>query len=118
MYRDSSTVIIYTMAEASQYAIPIRPRGEFLIRLEDAKGNLIASWTFSKHQTAAATRNLPPGPGCIFELDLRKSPLTGRSDRINKAEASMVVSLKTEDGDTLTARTSSPILIGPIENPR
>ena len=42
----------------------------------------------------------------------------GYSDRINKGEASMVVSLKTEEGDTISARTSAPILIGPIEPAR
>ncbi len=118
LYRDSSTVVIYTFAESAKYQIPMRPQGEFQIRLEDNRGGLIASWSFSKEQTKAALRNLPPGPGCVFQLDLRQSAVTGFSDRINKGEASMVVTLKPDQGDPVTARTSAPILIGPIETAR
>lgn len=118
-YRDTSTLVVYVLADASKYPLPMKAKGRFEVRLEDSAGGMIASWSFTKEQTAAAVRDLPPGPGFVFELDLRKSAATGYSDQINKGEASMLITFKPEaGGEPIVARTSSPILIGPIERSR
>lgn len=117
-YRDSSTVVVYVLADSTRYALPMKARGEFNIRLESGGGDAIAEWTFDKAQTAAAVRSMPPGPGFVFDLDLRQSPRAKNTDRIDRGEASMVVTFTPEGGQALYARTSAPILIGPIARPK
>lgn len=121
-YRDTSTLVVYIFGE-SKYPLPMKPKGQFEVRLEDRTGVTIASWQFTMDQTTSAIRDMPSGPGFVFELDLRKSAAAGFSDKINKGEASMVVTFKPEGAggegtEPITARTSSPILIGPIERAR
>lgn len=113
-YRDSSAVVVYVMGDSPGYHLPIRVPGQFTIRLESPRGQLIAEWPFGVAQTEAALRNLPPGPGYVFELDLRKSQVRGGTDIIDESEADLVAIFTTDAGNTIRARTSAPILIGPV----
>ena len=112
-YRDSSTVVVYIMGDVPGYHLPIAVPGEFTIRLEDPRGKPVAEWSFDKTQTAAALGKLPPGPGYVFELDLRKSPMRRGSDVIEEPEADLVVEFTPEKGEPIKARTTAPIVIGP-----
>src|ERR1043165_2813170 len=85
-YRDSSTVVVYVLADSTRYAIPMKARGAFNIRLEDRTGLTLGEWSFDKAQTAACLRSMPPGPGFVFDLDLRRSSAAGHTDRIDRGE--------------------------------
>jgi hypothetical protein len=113
-YRDTCTLVVYIIADETRYPLPMKARGEFEIRLEDPNGKVIAKWNLGKDQVAASIRSLPPGPGYVFSLDLRASPTTGYTDKIDQGEAMMVVKFTPEHGEPIVARTSAPILIGPI----
>ncbi len=113
-YRDSSMVVVYVMGDAANYQLPIKVAGEFLIRLEDPRGKVIAEWRFDKATTAAAMRNLPPGPGFVFELDLRRSRVRGGTDVMEDREADLIAEFRPEAGEMVKSRTSSPIEIGPV----
>lgn len=113
-YRDTSSVYLYVMGDAPGYRIPIAVPGEVTIRLEDPRGRPVAEWHFDKAQTASALHNLPPGPGYVFELDLRKSPMRRGSDVTEDAEADLVAIFTPDQGEVVRARTSAPILIGPV----
>jgi len=114
-YRDTSTVVVYVMGNAPAYQLPIAVTGEFLLRLEDPKGRLVAEWKFDHKETAAAMRTLPPGPGFVFEMDIRKSPYTHGSDVIEQSEAELLVTFIPDEGDAIKARTSAVLLIGPVD---
>lgn len=113
-YRDSSALVIYVMGDAPGYHLPIRVPGRFTIRLESTQGKPIAEWSFDAAQTEAALRSLPPGPGYVFELDLRKSPTRRGSDVIEESEAELIAIFTPESGDAIRARTSATVLIGPV----
>ena len=111
-YRDSSPVVVYVMGDSPGYHLPLKIEGEFVLRLESPGGQLVAEWKFDRAATAAAMRVLNPGPGFVFELDLRKSATTGNTDVVKQAEADLVVVFTSAAGETIRARTSAPILIG------
>jgi hypothetical protein len=111
-YRDSTTVVVYVMGDVPNYHLPLKVKGEFALSLQDPQGKVIAAWTFDRAQTAAALSGLQPGPGFVFGLDLRRSSLG--TDVVQTPEADLVVVFTPEKGDPIRARTSAPILIGPV----
>jgi len=112
LYRDSTTMVVYVMGDVPTYHLPLKVTGSFEVSLQDPRGRVIASWTFDKAQTAAALSGLQPGPGFVFELDLRLSSMG--TDVIESPEADLVVRFTPEKGETIRTRTSSAILIGPV----
>jgi hypothetical protein len=111
-YRDSTTVVVYVMGDVPTYHLPLKVAGAFVLSLQDSQGRVIAEWTYDRAQTAAALSGLQPGPGFVFGLDMRKSSLG--TDVIQTPEAVLAVTFTPETGESIRARTSAPILIGPV----
>ncbi len=110
-YRDTSTVVIYVFAESAQYKLPMKAEGTFEFVLEDRGGRALARWNIGPDRSGAARRQLPPGPGYVFEISL----LEFGSDRLDVPEAELVATFIPDDGGRpLRARTQSPLLLGSV----
>lgn len=109
-YRDTAVVYAYVYADSTRFPLPVEADGEFEFRLEDATGTTVAAWRFDHQQTRAARRRLGPGPGFVFTLSL----LVEGNDRLTATEADLVAAFSSPGGRTVYARTSAPVLIGPV----
>jgi hypothetical protein len=109
-FRDTSTVVLYIFPESAQYQLPMRAEGTFDFALE-SQGKPLARWTMDEDRSGAARRQLPPGPGYVFELSL----LELGSDRVNAPDAELIATFLPLDGSRpLRARTQSPLLLGSV----
>ena len=110
-YRDTSTVVLYIFPESAQYQLPMKAEGTFEFALEDGEGRPIARWKIDENRSGEARRQLPPGPGYIFELSLFEFG----SDQLTAPEAELVATFFPADGGPpLRSRTQSPLLIGSL----
>ena len=110
-YRDTSTIVIYIFPESAQYKLPMKAAGTFEFVLEDRSAQPIARWSIGENRAGQARRQLPPGPGYVFELSL----LEFGSDQVDLPEAELVATFIPDDGGRkLRARTQSPLLLGSV----
>jgi hypothetical protein len=107
-YGDRATVLVFIFPDSAQYELPMHAPGEFLFRLEDTSGKLIREWRFDKDRTAAAARQLGPGPGYAFELSLLESG----TDRVEVGEGLLVCRFTPADGAPIGTRTGTPVVLG------
>ena len=109
-FRDTSTVVIYIFPESAQYQLPMKAEGTFDFVLE-SRGQPVAHWQMDEDRSGAARRQLPPGPGYVFELSLHELG----SDKITAPDAELVATFTPFDGSrTLKARTPSQLLLGSV----
>ncbi len=108
-YRDSTNVTAYVHSIA--YPIPLAARGTFEFELQSSNGEVLHRWTFDQKQTAAALREMAPGPGFVFTLSLVGA------DKIDLTEGEVVCTFRPLSGEPIRARPS-PIAIGPVTRQR
>lgn len=113
-FRDTSRVVVYIMGDVPGYRLPIAVAGEFVIRLETRSGMSIAEWRFDQARTAEALHALPPGPGYVFDLDLRTARGMNGTDRTSETEADLVATFIPKVGEQVRVRTTAPILVGSV----
>lgn len=109
-YRDTTRVVVYLYADSARYPLPMAPPGSFEFKLENAAGKQLALWTFDQARTRAAKRELSPGPGFVFDLNL----LSLGSDRIADTEGDLTVTFTPVEGKPVRAKPSAPLLVGPL----
>ena len=109
-YRDTTTIVAYVYAAG--YPIPVHARGSFDFELQTSKGETLKKWSFDEKRTAAAMRQMAPGPGFVFELSLRGE------DRLERSEAEVLCTFRPLNGTAILARPSAPVAIGPVTRPR
>jgi hypothetical protein len=117
-FRDTTRVNIYLFAH--DQAVPTTADGSFAFQLETLTGEPLVEWRFDRQQTAAALRQLAPGPAYIFELSLfdATTPDGQRaSDRLNVNEADLLVTFipATPQGQQprlLRGRPGAPLQVG------
>jgi hypothetical protein len=112
-YRDTTRVVVYLYADSEKYPLSMRADGSFQFRLENPAGQTIATWNFDRERTRKSLRQLPPGPGFVFDLSL----LDLGTDKIQDSEAELIVTFTPVDGPVLRARPTAPLLIGPLSKP-
>ena len=104
---DSRNITAYVYS--SRYPIPLAARGAFEFELQTTKGDVLTRWTFDEAQTAAARREMAPGPGFVFNLSMVGS------DATETTEAEIVCTFRPAGrGEPVRARPSAPIAIGPV----
>jgi hypothetical protein len=113
-YADRATVMVFLFPESTQYELPMHAAGEFLFRLETPEGAPIREWRFDQQQTAAAARQLGPGPGYVFELSL----LENGTDRVEGSEGLLVGRFTPAAGQPVGTRSGSPVVIGRVAGRR
>jgi hypothetical protein len=113
-YADRATVLVFLFPESTRYELPMHAPGEFLFRLEDTHGALLREWRFDKDQTAAAARQLGPGPGYAFELSL----LENGTDQLDTPEGVLVCRFTPVEGAPIGTRAGSPVVLGRVAGRR
>jgi hypothetical protein len=118
-YRDTTSVIVYLFSQ--ERAVPTTAEGTFTFMLESMGGEPIVEWRFDRQQSAAAMRQLAPGPAYIFELslfDASRPDGVRTSDRLSISEADLLVTFtpavaEGQQTRSLRGRPGAPLQVGP-----
>jgi hypothetical protein len=105
-YRDTTSITAYVYS--LQYPIPLAAKGSFEFELQSVRGEVLHRWSFDQRQSAAALRDMAPGPGFVFNLSLVGG------DRIEATDGEIVCTFRPVSGTPVHARPTAPIAIGPI----
>ena len=109
-YADRASVLVFLFPQSAKYELPMHTPGEFVFRLEGGDGKTLREWRFDKEKTAAAARQLGPGPGYAFELSL----LENGTDRLDASEGQLVCRFTPEGGEPIGTRAGSPVVLGRV----
>lgn len=109
-YRDTTSATVYVHALA--YPIPLAAKGSFEFQLQTVRGETLRTWTFDQRATAAALREMAPGPGYVFSLSLRGS------DQLEQTEAEILCTFRPVSGDPVYRRLDAPVAVGAIQRRR
>jgi hypothetical protein len=113
-YADRANVMVFIFPASAKYELPMHTPGEFLFRLEDPSGKLVREWRFDEAQTAAAARQLGPGPGYAFELSL----LENGTDQLDVPDGMLVCRFTPEGGAPIGTRAGTPVVLGRVAGRR
>jgi hypothetical protein len=85
--------------------------GQFVFELLDESGKRIVEWTLTAKQVQSARRDMLPGPGYVFQLNIRDHT----SDNIPRTDAQLTcMYIPAQGGPTLRSPNPVRISIGKI----
>lgn len=107
-YVDTIEVTAFLFPDRFKHPAPLWIKGQFIFRMTDPDGNLLAQWEFTEEETARARRVFPVGRGHWFRLNM----LDVGTDRTDVKSAALSCKFVPTNGDVVEMARKTSFRLG------